>query len=69
MPNWGILAYDGEGASGATFPARPDFPRQFLAYDFTTPVLLPLPYGKLPTVLQPIIYGASEVFTALWQPC
>lgn len=69
VPNWGILASDGEGAIGTTFSAGPDFPRQFLAHDFTTPVLLHMPYGKLPTVLQLRIYGASEVFTALWQPC
>lgn len=49
--------------------AWPEFPRQFLAHGFATPVLLPLPYGKLPTVLQHRIYGAREVFTALWQPC
>lgn len=63
MPHLGILACDGEGASA------PDFPRQFLAHGFTTPVLLALPYGSLPTELQLRIYGASEGFTALWQPC
>lgn len=42
----------------------PEFPRQFLAHGLATPVLLLLPYGKLPTVLQHRIYRASEVFTA-----